>query len=178
MVPIFIQNGEFIECYAENIQGNYKQGVYIMFKKIFCLALISIVMLLSLMVLTACNTINLGSFYSLQQAYDEGLLTMQDLENIAKHHNNGTMAADILSGTIEKTIKEAAAEKLRNEIPEAKAEDFVILHYYGTYSNSIAIIMNAPHQESPSMIIDEWVTIAGVSFHYIGHNKITIWKQK
>lgn len=119
-------------------------------------------------------------FYALQEAYDEGLLTMQDLQTIADFLNGGTASAIELSGEIVELIKETAAIDMRNKEPdlETKAEDFIILKYYGTYNGSVAVILNDPHHEYPAVEIDIWVEVAGVSFHYVGHGTITVWTKK
>ncbi len=123
-----------------------------------------------------------GTFYTLQEAYDEGLLTVENLQSIADLHNVGTESADTLSSDIEESIKETAAANMRNDelssIPEAVADGFLILRYYGTYNNSVAVIMNNPYIGNPAAIVSELETIAGVSFHYLGYEKIEIWKQK
>ena len=118
-----------------------------------------------------------GMFYTLQEAYGEGLLTMQDLQAIADFLNGGTASSTELSDEIIERIKEAAAIDMRNKEPalETKAEDFNILKYYGTYNESVAVILNDPYHEYPMEIVDIWIEVAGVSFHYVGHGTITIW---
>ena len=43
----------------------------------------------------------MGQFYTLREAYDNGLLTVENLQSIADFSNNGTMPADKLSSKIE-----------------------------------------------------------------------------
>ena len=65
----------------------------------------------------------------------------------------------------------------RDPILEAKAEDFKIVKYYGTYNGSYVILLNEPYFEYPAVIVDEWVTIGEVSFHNRGHGEIIVWKK-
>lgn len=124
--------------------------------------------------------LSMGKFYTLQEAYDEGLLTVDDLQSIANHFNNGTLPADTLSSAIEAVIKETAAENMRNDdlspIAGAKANDFLILKYFGTYNGSVAVIINDPYHDYPAVELDINETIAGVLFHYTNPNRIVVWK--
>jgi hypothetical protein len=71
-----------------------------------------------------------GTFYTIQKAYNDGLLTSADLQSIADHHKNGTSPSDGLSADVVNAIKKVAARNMReNEltpVEEAKAEDFSI----------------------------------------------------
>ena len=52
-----------------------------------------------------------GKFYTLQEAYDQGLLTVDDLQSIANYFNNNITPTDTINVAIEKAILETAAEK-------------------------------------------------------------------
>ena len=121
-----------------------------------------------------------GKFYTLQQAYDNGWLSKGDLRNIASYYNDGKDFPEKLDVDTENRIKNAKAESLRNDeahpILEAKAEDFKILRYYGTYDDLIVIILNDPYSEAPAVIVNYWEKIGGVKFHHTGHNYIEIIK--
>ena len=129
------------------------------------------------------KTATQGEFYSLQEAYDNGYLTKEDLENIAYYNNNKLLTyPETIDETVAALIKEDAANIRRNQdklpILDAKAEDFEILKYYGTYNGCYVVLLNEPYDKFFTVIIDEWVTIGGGEFHYIGHLRKSIWKVK
>lgn len=47
-----------------------------------------------------------GQFYTLQEAYDNELLTVENLQSIAYQLNNWTLPADDLSSKIDRVIKQ------------------------------------------------------------------------
>jgi hypothetical protein len=163
-----------------------------MLKKLICLG-IAIMMLFSL---AACETKEkiTGTFFSLQEAYDQGFLTVEDLKSIAYYQNLSYYQyigsddekytpipknPDVLSTETEKAIKETQADILRNGIlPEktAKEEDITILKYYGTYNTYVAVMITDAYTEYSQALRN--ITVAGVLFHYSDGNSILIWKQK
>lgn len=48
----------------------------------------------------------MGQFYTLQEAYDNELLTVENLQSIADQLNNWTLPADDLSSKIDRVIKQ------------------------------------------------------------------------
>lgn len=138
-------------------------------------------------VLTACNEEpqKEGEFYTLQEAYDAGLLATDDLKNIAYYLNGEERNNDFmpspkepaeLSVETKQAIKETRAYDLRHEYSEdgATAEDVNIIHYYGTYNGCIALMYTDKYSNYDSAIWD--VEIAGVTFRYYSGNRICIWQ--
>ena len=117
----------------------------------------------------------LGRVYNLQEAYDEGLLTVEDLQQIANYHNNETLPTDILSEDIISKFKELWVEDLHAAThTDANIDDVTILKYYGTYNGSVAF-----------MVIDNFSTCegdgdtfetAGILFVYSDLNWILVYK--
>ena len=116
-------------------------------------------------------------FYTLQEAYDGGMLTVEDLQIIAEYLEKGTSVPEPLSPDIENAIKEVAARDMREKEPDrfsdAKAEDFTITKYYGTYNGCVAFKIEDIYFSHPAVCVDE--TIAGVEFHYPTPVKIIVW---
>lgn len=116
-----------------------------------------------------------GMFYTLQEAYDKALLTVDDLESIAYYRS--TEYPESLSAEVKQVIKETKADIIRtrasNPIIEAQASDISIIGYYGTYNDCIAIVLNDSFTDYPDVMREE--TIAGVTFDYSGA-RISIWK--
>ena len=148
-------------------------------KKRFFYVVIPILMVL-LFVLSACVETN--GFYTLQEAYDRGYLTKEDLEQIAYYINNGLSCPEPLDSSIEDAIKESAAYEMRNRethpYPEATADDFTILNYYGSYSDCFVVSMNDCYDLFPADVPNYWEEIGGVQFHITNYNKIRVWIAK
>ena len=122
------------------------------------------------------DNVNIGIFFGMQEAYDNGLITVEDLQSIANHQNNGTKPSGTLSAEVERAIEETVAYNLRNlnpnPITDATAKDVRISKYYGTYNNCVAVMISAAATQA---LWDD--VIAGVIFHYNNGNSIVIWKQ-
>lgn len=143
---------------------------------------IAVVLLGVLVFCAACTSQPLGTFYSLDEAYENGLLTQDDLQEIADLHNVNVQCAEKLDGEIAEFIKKAAAWKLKNDekspIDEAKAEDFTILKYYGVYhQDCYVVVLDEPYFEFPAVEVDEWKEIGGVQFHITSFYEIEVWKK-
>lgn len=123
----------------------------------------------------------MGEFYSLQTAYDEGWLTIEDLQTIAFYHNDSkTSYPKTLSEEIARKIKEVAARNMREDVLHpvkgAKAADFSNIRYYGTYDACVVIMIKDPYHEYPAEDLDIDETIANVTFHYTDPNRIIVWR--
>ncbi len=138
-----------------------------------------------------------GKLYTLQEAYDSGWLTKDDLMSIAYYHNGGRehnedimtedyapqpKTPEAIDKATEQGIKNAAAWELRNDeiepIPEAAAEGFTILEYYGSYSGCYVILMRNHYELFPTDVPREWKTIAEVQFLMVGYSRLCVWKAK
>lgn len=137
----------------------------------------------------------MGEFCSLQKAYDDGLISLEDLKNVAyernggKTHNEQIMAdftpaeKAVLSGETKIAIKESRAKNLRETkrpdgrplVADAVAEKVTISAYYGTYNGAVAVMIE---DEYTSFDAAMWlVEIEGVKIIYNSGNRITVWKQ-
>ena len=120
----------------------------------------------------------IGKFYTLQEAYIEEFITVDELQIIAKYHNNGRQTSNDLDPQVIKDIKEIAAYNLRNEsssMSNAKADDFIITKYYGTYNKCVVFMIEHPDLQQPGVELDITETIAGVIFEYSSLDRIIVW---
>ena len=115
-----------------------------------------------------------GRFYTLQEAYDESVLSVEDLQTMANYLSTFTQPTERLSQDSESKIKELAARDLK--YPDAKAEDFTITKYFGTYNGCVTFIIKCCHYFRPAVVVDK--TIAGVEFHYPTPDEIIVWKEQ
>jgi hypothetical protein len=156
-----------------------------MVKKIIALGVL-IIMAISL---AACENTK-GSFYSLQEAYDEGLLTVEDLQSIANYQSAGEDEPDFapipknpeyLSNEIINAIKKTYLVNLRDirnqdgtlMCPNATISDVKFLGYYGTYNNAIAIKISDEYSGYPGVV--QKFTVADITFTYSGV-PVVIWQ--
>lgn len=148
-------------------------------RKIICLMLI-FVMAFTMMTMVACKPEKedepeeRGTFYSLQEAYDQGLITQDDLESIANYYKSENQ--EELDEEIANAIKETRAYCLRtlssSSIKNAKADDVTILGYYGTYNNCFAVKIDDDFAVYTTALRE--VTLAGIVFRYSNGNSIII----
>ena len=118
-------------------------------------------------------------FYTLQEAYDGGMLTVEDLQVIAEYHEKGVSVPEPLDPNIENAIKEVAAREMheKENIEDATADGFWIYRYYGTYNECVAFMIRG-YILYPAVVLDENEIVAGVRFHYTDPNRIIVWAIK
>lgn len=160
-------------------------------KRVKLLAGILGIILLCTGALSGCK-MEIGTFYTLQEAYDTGYLTKEDVMSIAYYHNGGRVynedimnedytpipkAPQELSENVSYKIRETVALDLRHSgIKNAEADGVNIVHYYGTYEDAVAVIVKHSYfGDNGDEAIDISDTIADVIFHYWTHNQIQIW---
>lgn len=134
-----------------------------------------------------------GIFYTLEEAYEVGWLTRDDLMSIAYYHNGGKqynesiMGEDYtpkpkepqeLSESTSLEIRNTAAYDYRNDkyidAPKAVAGDFKIIEYCGTYNTCVAIMMTDNYTGYTGALSMD--VIADISFFYNDGNRIIIWR--
>jgi hypothetical protein len=149
-----------------------------------------LILIMSFILLCGCTdkVEKKGDFYTLQEAYDQGLLTKDALESIAYYQNGGSgdetfspipKDPEELSEDTEKAIKETRVYDKRNDgqypIKKAKTDDVSIAQYYGTYNTCVAVMLDEAYCGHNAALWD--VTIGDVTLHYKNGNRIIIWKQ-
>ena len=123
-------------------------------KKKVIIFLLSIICAFGVMFSAGCNTPT-GKFYTLQEAYDNGFLTQEDLMSIAYFNNGGReynedimdenyvpapMNPTALSAETDMAIRQSYWDKYYKEnTPTNRTIDDIGLGYYGTYNNCVAV---------------------------------------
>ena len=141
--------------------------------------LVVIVMALSF---TACTKPE-GSFYTLNEAYDNGWLTTEDLKSTAFYYrgdaDTGFVAKpknpETLSAETESAIKQAYLEVLKERKPEATIDNVWIAEYYGTYGDVVVVKVWDDCFMYDLIFIPE-VTIGGVLFRNYSEREVYVWK--
>lgn len=127
-----------------------------------------------------------GVFYSLQEAYDNGILTVEDLQNIAYYQNGENNETDFvplpkdpahLSDETIKDIKQTHLVALHTRAsarcPKAKIDDIAVLEYYGTYNGAVAVKVSDIYSNYPAIVKE--LEVSGVKFIYSGP-VVRIWQ--
>lgn len=116
-----------------------------------------------------------GTFYSLSEAYRNGLLTVDDLHDIKDEMTNKTLTIDEEIATVIKkdyyAFLQGTESWKERKIPY---KDIIIDNYYGEYNANYVIIIAHANEAYPAIgIIEE---IGGVEFHY-GLPSPQVWRQ-
>lgn len=125
-----------------------------------------------------------GTFYTLEEAYEQGYVDEEDLANIAVLYNNDRESSDSLGMWTEYSIKRTRAHEEREGASRAKyvkASDYASPLYYGEYQDgSYCVLVEFLYLNSLAMVEDRWVEIGGVDFHFRGQvsiNRPLIWRR-
>ena len=157
-------------------------------KKLICLLL---TLLMSVGCLCACRDDKNeppGEFYSLEKAYEKGLITKNDLMNIAYYQNGNKLFEEVENFTPSPKNPETLSEETENAIKEtlvyitnqnnsntkATKNDFKIFKYYGTYNDIVVIMISSIYANY--MTVVSYENIDGITLYYGDSNGITIWK--
>ena len=146
-------------------------------KYLICLLLVVILGCLPLLI---CCEKSFGSFYTLQEAYDNGMISAQDLKIIADYLNSGSCPQDKLCDDILNSIRKTAVQNMRNASASSnsnvRAEDFEVI-YYGTYNGNIAVMIKNVNIQYPAVVEEIVIEVAGISFNYNIPIVIEIWSE-
>ena len=135
---------------------------------------------------------NAGEFYFLEDAYDNGWLTQEDIMSIAYYHNRGRWynedimpenyapqpkMPEVLSDKTQLKIKSVSAKALREfqNIKNAEADDIIITEYYGTYGDCVAVRTRDNYSGYGTIVFTDLT--AGVKFFYGDPKLIQIWRE-
>ncbi len=124
-----------------------------------------------------------GTFYSLEQAYNDKLISYEDLLNIAYNSNNYKYNEELFEGftptekgeldkSVERTIKKALSKRSKNR----EKPDTFIIYYYGCYNDYYVIKYSNVDIENPAVIIEGFDIIGGIRFKK-GFMSFELWKK-
>lgn len=113
----------------------------------------------------------MGKFYNLQEAYEQKLLSKDDLENIAYYYNRldnnefqpRPKNPPYINKNDERIIKKVYLKEIINE-PAKSIEEVNIYDYYGTYNECIVIGITDSYNVYDYVIKEEYV-LDGISFY-------------
>ncbi len=160
--------------------------------KIFMLICTFILLLCFSLGVVACNEPEKeGKFYSLEKAYEDGLITREDLLNIAYYHGDAEHNPDELNDSfIPKELGELDEQtslKIRTDLAElfnemdsstekVYADNFEITNYLGTYNGCVVFYYEADFLDFDTVIAQrEEKNIDGVIISYTSYVSLNIW---
>ena len=158
-------------------------------KKHFLPVLILIITVLSFSLL-ACTDDAVGHFYSLEEAYDNGLISDEDVKNIAYYYRDVTAGGGLSDEersifepsakcpdepndlTIEKIKKTYARDILKNN--RTALGRISIEYYYGTYNGNVVVNVTDDYRSRDLLFIDE-ITIGNTIILHYCPSIIRVW---
>lgn len=132
--------------------------------------LLGTIVLICLMLFTGCkkdygkNKSGDSKFYTLQEAYDEGFLTKEDLEAIKPQNNN-----------LSKEVKDKIRNSFRVFFNCREDDEIIINRYYGTFNGAVVLMIESSDWGYLQVVWEE--EIAGVVFSYPDSQRIWVWKE-
>lgn len=130
-----------------------------------------ITMIMTMCYIASCNIFNnkkFGEFYSIREAYEDGLIQKEDLQIIANRHNN-KQTLNLSDNDLIDKIKDSWAKKLRencNDFRDIAGKDVVLSRFYGVYGNYYVVFLDYGTYTEEYVPVD--LEIDGVIFHF-GH---------
>ena len=114
---------------------------------------------------------SVGQFFSLQEAYNNKSLTIDDIKKIAACN----FEVEELESKIQYAIKKLYLESLKDsDYPNKKIEDISILHYYGQYGNCYVVQIIDAYADFPAVELE--CVVAGIVVKYSGP-PIIVWER-
>lgn len=156
------------------------------------MVMICVIVILCSMAMGGCNNLEpKGEFYTLQQGYDNGLITIEELQTIAYYHSNGHNCSYITPIPKDpESLDEETMQKIKNDglillldqkdkdgkqkYPNATINDISVMGYYGTYNGVIAVKIAGGFHGWAGMV--QTTIIEGVEFTYSGVLPV-LWKE-
>ena len=113
---------------------------------------------------------SVGQFFSLQEAYNNKILTVNEIKKIAACN----FEVEELESKIQYAIKKLYLESLKDsDYPNKKIEDISILHYYGQYGNCYVVQIIDAYADFPAVELE--CVVAGIVVKYSGP-PIIVWE--
>lgn len=131
-----------------------------------------------------------GSFYSLEEAYEDELLTQDDLRNIAYYYHTRYGETEHVGASFEpspktpETLSEDTQNKLRrtylNEVikmPDGSPDEVVIRGYFGTYNGCVVVDISDNYHQYDYVFEPEH-EIGGVTFYDYVSAFLRVWAEE
>jgi len=135
------------------------------------------------------DVVSYGNFYTLQMAYDKGLITFEDLLDIAYFHGGGVILnGEVFNHTPRPKLPEELSTEMNRKIRQSHLArlcgwgelsagiDNISLDYYGTFNDAVALMVHDDYSDLHSTVTQ--IVVAEITFIFPNTNTIVIWMQK
>lgn len=141
-------------------------------KRIISIVIVSIILISTAVLIISCNAVKEYEYKYLEDAYEAGWITEDDLKTIADYWNNKTRPEMQLSQEVMDGIKYTHFKK-NNEHFDALESKYLFLKnkrnisikYYGTYKGYIVAGVSGGMNSTYLPVIHDEKTIGGVTFY-------------
>lgn len=146
---------------------------------ILCLTIVS-----GLGMLAGCGD-GKGAFYTLQEAYVHGWLSVEELRSIAYYYQGGEDGAFVpialnpekLSAEVEESIKKTHLQTIKQDYPSADISGVYIEEYFGTYGECVVVDVRDDFRKIDVLVVPK-TEIGGVIFYNLTMPGLTVWREK
>lgn len=118
---------------------------------------------------------NVGKLYTLQEALEFSLLTLDDIKQISNYQNNH-LIFEKPNDDISNKIRETKAAELQAEYPNATIDDVSIWKYFGEYNGCYAVMLSDSFHGYIDVLCTEVVGV--IEIRYGNANTIFVWSDK
>lgn len=148
--------------------------IFLVFKAIILVITVPVLMFS----LVGC-THNYGEIYTLEEAYEKGILKYDDLLSIAYYNNDGIIYNEALFPSDFKpklidNLNKNQIHRIKSTMAKSREEynSYSIASYYGTYNRAIVFKIDSSLENIPTVETEE--NVGGIVFHYPS-NKIKVY---
>ena len=126
-----------------------------------------------------------GKFYTLQEAYVNGWLSVEELQSIAYYYQGNDDKTFVpialnpkkLSAETENSIKKTHLKQVKQDYPFADIGGIYIEKYFGTYGDCVAVCVKDNYRKIDVLVMPE-TEIGGVVFYDLTMPGLMIWRKK
>ena len=157
-----------------------KKGILTWRIRAFVLCLMIV---LGLSMLAGCGGSN-GEFYTLQEAYVHGWLSVEELQSIAYYYQGSEDGAFVpialnpekLSVETEQRIKRTHLQNIKRDYPSADISGIDIEEYFGTYGDCIVVNVRDNYRKIDFLVVPK-IEIGGVIFYDFTTPGLMVWRE-
>ena len=142
-------------------------------KRIISIVIVSIILISSALLIISCNAVKEYEYKNLEDAYEAGWITEDDLRTIADYWNNNNRPEMQFSQKVEDRIKYTNFrwyygydDSSRSKFIFSKSKRDMHINYYGTYNGYVVATVSGKYSY---VIVDPYIhaekIIGGVSFY-------------
>lgn len=146
--------------------------------------ILCLMIVLGLGMLAGCGG-SKGEFYTLQEAYVHGWLSVEELQSIAYYYQGSEDDAFVpialnpekLSVEVEESIKKTHLQTIKRDYPSADISGIHIEEYFGTYGDCVVVNVRDDFRKIDVLVVPK-TEIGGVIFYNLTTPGLMVWHKK